>query len=143
MYTHIPEDLRLQELLDEQHRVNQGGPQVEDRGSGEHGGAEDGGEGADGGQQEHGRDDDQVLRKTSTKLQLVRRRYWLKVGIKRDGLLQPTVNNFFVINSGGWGAADENTKTGSGIMIKKRKSECKAVLEGLVKRQKLGSQEGQ
>ena len=101
MNTHIPEDLKLQELLDEQHQVDQCGPQAEDRGGDEHGGAEDGGEGAGGGRQEHGRDDDQVLRKTSTKLQLVRRRYRLKVGIRRDGLLQPTVNNFFVMNSGG------------------------------------------
>ena len=84
--------------------------------------------------------------KVSKKLQLVRRRYRLKVGIKRDGLLQPTVNNFFVNNSGR-GAADvlnqnENTKTGSGIRMGKRKLECTEVLDSLAKRQQSGSQEG-
>ena len=78
------------------------------------------------------------------KLQLVRRRYRLKVGIKRDGLLQPTVNNFFVNNSGR-GAADGsnlNTKTGSGIRYGKRKLECTVVADSLAKRQKPISSEG-
>ena len=33
--------------------------------------------------------------------QLVRRRYRLKVGIKRDGLIQPTVSNYLLKSSGG------------------------------------------
>ena len=138
--------MQLQELLDEQHQVDQGGPQAKHGDGGEHSGVEDGGEGAGGGRHEHGGHDDQLLVTTSMKLQLVRRRYRLKVGIKRDGLLQPTVNNFFVNNSGR-GAADvsnqnENTKTGSWIRMGKRKLECTEVLDSLAKRKKSGSQEG-
>ena len=118
----IPEGLQLQVVLENQHHVDQGGPQAEDRdGDGQDG--EGDGEGAGGSRQEHGERDDIVLDKTSTKLQLVRRKYRLKVGIRRDGLLQPTVNNFFVNNSGR-GASDgsnSNTKTGSGIRYGKRK----------------------
>ena len=102
------------------------------------GDGQDGG-GAGGSRQEHGERDDSVFVKTSTKLQLVRRKYRLKVGIRRDGLLQPTVNNFFVNNSGR-GAANglnEITKTGSGIRKEKRKLECTVVVaDSLAKRQK-------
>ena len=41
---------------------------------------------------------------SSKTLQLVRRKYRLKAGIRRDGMLQPTVTNFFG-ESLGWGAA--------------------------------------
>ena len=124
---HIPEGLGLQD---------QGGPQAEDR----DGDGQDGG-GADGSRHEHGEHDESVLMKTSsTKLQLVRRKYRLKVGVQRDGLLQPTVNNFFVNNSGrgATNGLNEIMKTGSGIRKVKRKLECTAaiVTDSLAKRRK-------
>jgi hypothetical protein len=96
---HVPEGLQLQEVLEDQHQGDLCGPQAGDRDDGyeQDGGGR--GEGASG-RHNHGERDDQVLVKTSIKLQLVRRRYRLKVGKKRDGLLQPTVNNFFSNNSG-------------------------------------------
>ena len=142
---HIPEGLVLQVALENQHHGDQGGPQAEDRdGDGQDGGGDGGGAG--GSRQEHGERDDRVLVKTSTKLQLVRRKYRLKVGIRRDGLLQPTVNNFFVNNSGRGAAYGSNiiTKTGSGIRNEKRKLECTVVVaDSLAKRQKTSSLEGQ
>jgi hypothetical protein len=140
---HIPEGLQLQVELENQHHVDQGGPQAEDRDGGGQDG-EGGGGNAGGSRQELGELDDQVFMKTSIKLQLVKRKYRLKVGIRRDGLLQPTVNNFFVINSGR-GAADESnqiTKTGYGIRNGKRKLDNTVVLDSLAKRQKPSSSEG-
>jgi hypothetical protein len=56
---HIPEGLQLQVVLENQHHVDQGGPQAEDRdGDGQDG--EGGGESAGGSQQEHGERDDLV-----------------------------------------------------------------------------------
>jgi hypothetical protein len=49
--------------------------------------------------------------------QLVRRKYRLKVGIKCDGLVQPTVNNYFKLGGG----ADWKI-TGSGI--KRKVAQC-------------------
>ena len=124
-------------------QVDQGGPQAEDRDGGGQDG-EGGGGNAGGSRQELGELDDQVFMKTSIKLKLVKRKYRLKVGIRRDGLLQPTVNNFFVINSGR-GAADESnliTKTGYGIRNGKRKLDNTVVLDSLAKRQKPSSSEG-
>jgi hypothetical protein len=132
---HIPEGLVLQIALENQHHGDQGGPQAEDR----DGDGQDGG-GAGGSRQEHGERDDSVLMKTSsTNLQLVRRKYRLKVGVRRDGLLQPTVNNFFVNNSGrgATNGLNEIMKTGSGIRKEKRKLECTVVVaDSLAKRQK-------
>ena len=76
--------------------------------------------------------------------QLVRRRYRLKVGIKRDGLLQPTVSNYLLKSSGG--GARDIVVTGSGI--RKRKVICTGVQTAAVcsknaKRQRLEASDGQ
>ena len=74
----------------------------------------------------------------------MRRKYRLKAGIRRDGLLQPTVNNFFVKSSGRGAAGESITKTGSGIKIKKRKYECTVLQnDGQAKRRRTGSHDGQ
>ena len=66
--------------------------------------------------------------------QLVRRRFRLKVGVMRDGLLQPTVTNYLLKSSGG--GPRDIIKTGSGIS--KRKVEmCTAVNHINAKRQRL------
>ena len=106
-----------------------------------------GGEGGDGGQ--HGLDGDDV--RTSIVLlpkQLVRRKYRLRVGIKRDGLPQPTVSNYFVKSLGG--GATDFAETGSGIRKRKSESLCidadlqtGAVEKVCAKRIKMGSTEGQ
>ena len=146
--TNIPEDIKLQEhleesgqLLDEHHLTHQGGHQVGDTQVG--GGHNGYGEGA-GGQEEHGVDDELSDTETSTTLQLVRRNFRLRAGIRRDGLLQPTVTNFFVTNSGRGAAGGSITKTGSGIKIKKRKYECTVLQnDGQAKRRRTGSHDGQ
>ena len=77
------------QLLDDHHQTHQDGQQVGDtEGGGGHDGYGDG-EGAGGGREEHGVEFKLICTKSSTPLQLVRRKYRLKDGIKRDGMLQP------------------------------------------------------
>ena len=91
--TNIPEDIKLQEhleesgqLLDDHHHTHQGGQQVGDTEGERHDGDSDGdGEGAGGGRDEHGVCDELSSTKASTTLQLVRRKYRLKAGVRRDG----------------------------------------------------------
>ena len=120
--TNIPEDIKLQEhldesgqLLDEHHLTHQGGHQVGDTQVG--GGHNGYGEGA-GGQEEHGVDDELSDTETSTTLQLVRRNFRLRAGIRRDGLLQPTVTNFFVKNSGRGQLGDQLQKLVLGLRLR-------------------------
>ena len=146
--TNIPEDIKLQEhldesgqLLDEHHLTHQVGQQVGDT---QVGGGHNGYVEGAGGQEEHGVDDELSDTETSTTLQLVRRNFRLRAGIRRDGLLQPTVTNFFVTNSGRGAAGGSITKTGSGIKIKKQKYECTALQnDGQAKRRRTGSHDGQ
>ena len=101
LYTHIPEEIllqihqqssgTLQPEVPHQHS-GQGGPQ--DKGVVERDGEEEEDDGGDG-QRELERHDDLNIQHLPKPKQLVRRRYRLKVGIKRDGLLQPTVSNYF------------------------------------------------
>ena len=53
-----------------------------------------------GGQHDLDGDDDLKIQQLPKSKQLVRRRYRLRVGVKRDGLLQPTVSNYFKLGGG-------------------------------------------
>ena len=145
--SNIPDSIEIQEhleaseqTLDDRHQTNHGDQQdgVNDEGGGRDDGDGDvDGEGAGGGQVEHEVEEELACTKSSTPLQLVRRKYRLKAGIKRDGMLQPTVTKFFVESLGG------PLQTGSGITGRKRKNDCTVLQNGgRAKQQNMRSQEG-
>ena len=144
LHTNIPEEILLQTHQqikgtfqpEVPHQHEQGGPQESDV-------VERDGEEEDrvGGQHDLDGNDDLKIQQLPKSKQLVRRKYRLRVGVKRDGLLQPTVSNYFKLGGG----ADLG-QTGFGIKRKVAHStdvQTAAVEKVSAKRRKLSSSDGQ